>query len=320
MGSSHGYVSYGAKQLEKGRLELAYAVEYELPGQCLSCLEPEAVRIDWQASSHLERYEPPIRKTSVSSYSLQLSLPYCAAHAGACEEKMEKLKRTFGPVPGFPAATVPGFSALIHGEFVGERVQGVRAELRFDEGAYASRVAAGNIERIMEVLVSEEFGIGTRVRAAHVLGEIGDSRAVGVLEAAARANLHGPPADLGGVANVEVAHLSFGRELGRLGEPALEPLARMLRDDEAEVRRAAVGGLGSAGLPGARDLLIDCLQSDQEPEVKASAAYALAHYASEPTARGALEAASRDPSRKVRRQAKWALKHGPKWAKQSVPG
>ncbi len=159
-----------------------------------------------------------------------------------------------------------------------------------------------------------------RVRAARVLGESGDWRALGPLLAAARS---GSP-ELRAAALLALGHLGNHRAvqpltelaastsgelryhavaaLANLGDPAAVPaLEAMLSDPDPTARQLAIRALGWIGAPGTAERAASLL-GDPAEEVRIEAVLALGA-SREPERLQALERAAADPSPFVRAEA-----------------
>ncbi|GAG35765.1 unnamed protein product, partial [marine sediment metagenome] len=113
--------------------------------------------------------------------------------------------------------------------------------------------------------------------AAYALGKLGDRRAVVPLIQAIKGktlNLKGPISFWGKPFWPEIAI----EALGKIGEPALEPLIQALKDEDSQTRRWVVRVLGEIGDKRAVEPLIAALK-DEDERVCCSAAEALGNFA-----------------------------------------
>ena len=94
-----------------------------------------------------------------------------------------------------------------------------------------------------------------RCDAVKMLGEIGDARAVGPLLS---------------VLETEDAGWEASHALGKIGEPAVEPLINALRDDSAWVREKAADALGKIGGTRAVEALIESLEDSSGTGVRST--------------------------------------------------
>lgn len=109
------------------------------------------------------------------------------------------------------------------------------------------------LDRLAELVVQPDYPYATRRKAARVLGELGDRRAVPVLIAV-----------LGEYGQRTTLKEEAVLALGRLGDPAaVEPIGRMLdlqlESSGNEVRVAALQVLGQLGGPRAAEILINAM-------------------------------------------------------------
>jgi HEAT repeat protein len=101
-------------------------------------------------------------------------------------------------------------------------------------------------------------------------------------------------------------HAALGA-LESMGEPAVEPLAAMLRSQDQAARANAAEALGWVGSPAATDALARALRRDGSAVVRTQAAWALGEIG-DPAARAALErAATGDAAATVQAEANVAL-------------
>ncbi len=177
---------------------------------------------------------------------------------------------------------------------LGSAVVGPLIEIIEDPGASGKyeETAASVIDpggQRWEVAIRQDL---RRVRAAAILGEIGDSAAVETLIGA----FHGADDDLRCHAGTPV----------KFEDVAVEPLTAALTDPDPDIRIIAVGILGGTGDPAAAGPLVAALR-DGNPDVRGAAGSALIRLgdaAIEP-----LIAATKDADRNVRVYAAGALKY-----------
>jgi HEAT repeat protein len=113
------------------------------------------------------------------------------------------------------------------------------------------------------ITLLREGTLNFRWRAAEMLGDEGDLRAVGPLIEA----LHDPYTDVSWIA---------AKSLGKLGDPEAVPhLIELLKSEDTWNRFGAVIGLGTLGDPRAVEPLAEVLRSDQRRKVREKAAWAL---------------------------------------------
>jgi hypothetical protein len=109
--------------------------------------------------------------------------------------------------------------------------------------------------------------------AARALGKIGDKRAVVPLLRASRGYQLGYNLDVSWV-----ARWALGKTLGKIGEPAVEPLIQALKNEHWSVREGAAEALGEIGSTRAVEPLIQALKDEDSYEdsyVRRKAARAL---------------------------------------------
>lgn len=111
----------------------------------------------------------------------------------------------------------------------------------------------GQLDKIMEIVARPDYPYATRRKAAKILGEIGDPRAVAVLTIALqdydqRTTLKQDALRALGA----IGDRSATADIGRL-------LDRSLNTADAELRMAAIEGLGQLGGPKAAEILINAL-------------------------------------------------------------
>jgi bilin biosynthesis protein len=130
--------------------------------------------------------------------------------------------------------------------------------------AWRNRGQAGVRQLISEV---EHGQREDRVAAAKMLGKLGDAQAVDALIQA----LHDPDRSV---------YLSAARTLGRLGDPALEPLLHALQDKDSHVRLGAALALRASGDERAVEPLRRAL-ADPDGTVRAVAAWTMGEFKDE---------------------------------------
>ena len=109
------------------------------------------------------------------------------------------------------------------------------------------------LDRIMEIVSRADYPYATRRKAARILGEVGDVRAVPVLKAALQ--------DFDQRTTLKQDAL---RALGAIGDQSATPdigrlLDRSLNTADGELRMAAVEALGELGGPKAGEILVNAL-------------------------------------------------------------
>ena len=117
----------------------------------------------------------------------------------------------------------------------------------YSEGDHAQ------LDRIMEIVSRADYPYATRRKAARILGDIGDVRAVPILKAALQ--------DFDQRTTLKQDAL---RSLGAIGDESATPdigrlLDRSLNTADAELRMAAVEALGELGGPKAGEILVNAL-------------------------------------------------------------
>ncbi len=110
------------------------------------------------------------------------------------------------------------------------------------------------LERIMEIVARSDYPYATRRKAAQILGEIGDPRAVPVLLMA-----------LQDYEQRTTLKQDAIRSLGKIGEPSAATqighlLDRSLETSDADIRMAAVEALGDLGGAKSAEILINALR------------------------------------------------------------
>jgi hypothetical protein len=110
------------------------------------------------------------------------------------------------------------------------------------------------LDRIMDIVARPDYPYATRRKAAQVLGQIGDQRAVPVLMAALQ--------DYDQRTTLKQEAL---KALGKIGDPAaVEPIGRLLdrslNSGDADLRMSAVEALGQIGGAKAAEILVNALR------------------------------------------------------------
>lgn len=144
------------------------------------------------------------------------------------------------------------------------------------------------------VTLLREGTLNFRWRAAEMLGEEGDLRAVGPLILA----LTDPYVDVSWIA---------AKSLGKLGDPEAVPhLIELLKSEDIWNRLGAAEGLGGIRDQKAVQPLVEVLKDDPKPKVQMKAAWALGRIGGE-TARKALDSQKNDDNEQVRKAVLDAL-------------
>lgn len=223
-------------------------------------------------------------------------------------EWQKKVKRdAFGQVLG--KKTSPGDEAAKALSRIGKpAVKPLIAALKDENPKVRERTvrALGNIKynRALQPLVSalSDNTLAVRKAAAVALGNMKDPRAVQPLASA----LKKETSPHGGY--------TIAMALGSLGESSIEPLLRLLRENNPKVRKQAVRGLGKTKNPRILDAVITALQ-DEDAAVRVDAVCALGDIGGSRVVEPLIEAL-KDESRGVRAHA--AKKLGKQKNKQAI--